>query len=207
MLTDNVSGAENQQESSQDEWLNEIPRDLGYYLAGFVDGEGSFNVSLRQKPDYLLKWQAVLSFNVSQRDVKNLLTLKEVLGCGIIKRRRDGVYSLDITTPSNVISRVIPFFKRFPFRSEKAAKNFAIFCKIAALMNQGDHKHIKGLKEIVSIRETLNEGKGRKRKYTQADVLKSFLEKSSETTRQAMFNEDVDDIVRPAWRHADYVKS
>ena len=182
-LTKNASGADNQQESSQEEWLNKIPQNLGYYLAGFVDGEGSFNVSLRQKSDYHLRWQVVLSFNVSQRDLTNLLTLKEILGCGIIKKRKDGVYSLDITTPSNVILKVIPFFRRFPFKSDKAVKNFAIFCEIAALMNKGNHKHIEGLKKIVSIRETLNEGKGRTRKYSEANVLKTLLEESPETIR------------------------
>ena len=50
-LTKNASGAVNQQERPQEEWLNKIPDELGYYLAGFVDGEGSFNVSLRQKSD------------------------------------------------------------------------------------------------------------------------------------------------------------
>ncbi len=184
MSTKNASGADNQQERSQEEWLNQIPQELGYYLAGFIDGEGSFNVSLRQKSDYHLKWQVVLSFNVSQRDLTNLITLKEVLGCGIIKKRRDGVYSLDITTPSNVILKVIPFFRRFPFRSEKAKTNFAIFCKIAALMNLGNHRNTKGLKEILALREILNLGKGRTRKYSEADVLKTLLEKSSETIRQ-----------------------
>ncbi|MBI2596009.1 LAGLIDADG family homing endonuclease [Candidatus Daviesbacteria bacterium] len=183
-LTKKASSADNQQESFQEEWLNKIPQKLGFYLTGFVDGEGSFNVSLRQKPDYVIKWQAVLSFNVSQRDITNLVTLKEILGCGIIKKRFDGVYSLDITKPSNIVLRVIPFFRRFPFRSKKAIKNFAIFCKIADLMHKGNHKHIEGLKEIVSIRETLNIGAGRTRKYTEADVLKSLLEKSSETIRQ-----------------------
>src|SRR3989344_6415727 len=182
MSTKNVSGAVNQQERPQEEWLNQVPQELGYYLAGFVDGEGSFNVSLRRKPDYQIKWQVVLSFNVSQRDLTNLITLKEILGCGIIKKRTDGVHSLDVTKPSNVILKVIPFFERFPFRSEKAKTNFAIFCKIAALMNLGNHKHIEGLKEIVSIRETLNVGAGRTRKYNQADVLKT-LEESSETIR------------------------
>ena len=180
--TKNVFSAVNQQERPQEEWLNQIPQELGYYLAGFVDGEGSFNVSLRQKPDYRIKWQVVLSFNVSQRDLTNLISLKEILGCGIIKRRRDGVHSLDITTPSNVILKVIPFFRIFPLRSEKAKTNFAIFCKIAALMNIGNHKHKEGLKEIVSIRETLNVGAGRTRKYNQADVLKT-LEESPETIR------------------------
>ena len=183
--TDNASSADNQQESSQEKWLSNIPQNLGYYLTGFVDGEGSFNVSLRQKSDYAIRWQVVLSFNVSQRDVTNLLTLKEVLGCGIIKRRFDGVHSLDITKPSNVILRVIPFFRRFPFRSKKATKNFAIFCKIAALVDKGNHRHIEGFKEILSIRETLNQGAGRTRKYNEVDVLKSILEKSSETIRRA----------------------
>ena len=192
--TDNVSGADNQQESSQGEWLNKIPQELGYYLAGFSDGEGSFNVSFRQKSDYSLKWQPVLSFNVSQRDRTNLLTLQEILGCGIIKKRQDGVYSLDVTTPAHAILKVIPFFKRFPLRSEKA-KNFMIFCEIAALMNKGSHKTIKGLKTIANLRETLNVGKGRKRKYSAEDIFNSFLEKSSETIRQA--HESGDDIVRP----------
>ncbi len=178
-------GAVNQQERPQEEWLNKIPPELGYYLAGFVDGEGSFNVSLRQKPDYQIKWQVVLSFNVSQRDLTNLLTLKEILGCGIIKKRKDGVYSLDITTPSNVILKVIPFFTRFSFRSKKAIRNFAIFCKIADLMNQGNHRNTQGLRKILALRETLNIGKGRTRKYSEADVLKTLLGESSETIRQA----------------------
>ena len=171
--TENMLGADNQQESFQ-EWLDNIPQSLGYYLAGFTDGEGSFNVSLRQKLDYRVKWQVVLSFNVSQRDRTNLLTLKEILGCGIIKRRQDGVYSLDITTPSSITSKVIPFFEKFKLRSEKAKRNFAIFCKIATLMDLGKHREIIGLKQILSLREILNEGKGRTRKYSESDVLKTF---------------------------------
>lgn len=182
MSTDNAFGADNQQERPQ-EWLDKIPESLGFYLSGFVDGEGSFNVSLRRKADYHLKWQIVLSFNVSQRDVTNLLTLKEILGCGIIKRRKDGVYSLDITKPSNVILKVIPFFKRFPLRSGKL-KNFAIFCEISDLMSKGNHKSKEGLSKILNLREILNLGRGRTRKYSAQDVFNTFLEESSETIRR-----------------------
>lgn len=184
-------GADNQQERPQDEWLTLIPQDTGYYLAGFVDGEGSFNVSLRQKPDYHLKWQVVLSFNVSQRDITNLITLQKVLGCGIIKKRRDGVHSLDVTTPSKIILKVIPFFRRFSLRSEKAQRNFTIFCEIAALMNKGSHKNNQGLRKIVSLRETLNLGAGRTRKYSARDVFLSLLEESSETICQAPLQEEM----------------
>ena len=45
MSSENLSGAVNQQERpTLSSWLNSIPDDLGHYVAGFVDGEGSFNV-------------------------------------------------------------------------------------------------------------------------------------------------------------------
>ena len=96
------------------------------------------------------------------------------------------MYSLDVTVPSAVVLKVIPFFRKFPLRSKKAVKNFRIFSNIAALMDQGKHKNKEGLKEILFLRETLNKGKGRTRKYTAKDVLETFLEKSSETIRQVV---------------------
>src|SRR6202011_4783831 len=111
-----------------------------------------FNVSLRKKPDYQIKWQVVLSFNISQRDITNLITFQEILECGIIKKRKDGVHSLDITTPSQIIFKVIPFFQKFPFRSIKSQKNFTIFCKIADLMYKGNHRNKDGINKILQLR-------------------------------------------------------
>ena len=49
MSSDNPSGAVNQQERpSSAEWLDALPADLGNWVAGFVDGEGSFNVPIRR---------------------------------------------------------------------------------------------------------------------------------------------------------------
>ena len=45
-----------------------IPISIGFYLAGFADGEGSFNVSFRPRDDYRIPWKVSLCFNVSQRD-------------------------------------------------------------------------------------------------------------------------------------------
>ena len=179
-----IGQPDNQQESSQNRWLQEIDQCIGYYLAGFADGEGSFNVSLRKKSDYAIGWQVVLSFNVSQRDITNLITLKETLRCGIIKKRRDGVHSLDVTKPSDILFRVVPFFQRFPLRSQKAQRNFDIFCRVAVLMSRGEHRFADGLRRILALRETLNEGKGRTRKYSADDVLQTLHEKSPETIRQ-----------------------
>src|SRR5437867_11026969 len=63
---DNAMGADNQQERpSGRSWLTQIPADLGHYLAGFADGEGSFNISFRPRADYQLPWKISMSFNIS----------------------------------------------------------------------------------------------------------------------------------------------
>src|ERR1035437_7255972 len=99
--------------------------ELGFFLAGFVEGEGSFNVSLRRKVDYKVNWQVVMSFNVSQKDPTLLLMLKEQLGCGIIKVRKiDNLYSFDVTNPQDIIQKVISYFQKYPVQSESKKKNF-----------------------------------------------------------------------------------
>ena len=145
--------------------------DLNFFLAGFVEGEGSFNVSLRRKADYKVSWQVVMSFNVSQKDPSILRILQGVLGCGIIKvRKKDNLHSFDITKPQDIIEKVIPFFKKYPILSESKKGNFTIFCKIAALMKRGEHKSPSGLKKILELRENLNKGAGRTRKYGIKDI-------------------------------------
>ncbi len=147
--------------------------DLGYFLAGFVEGEGSFNVSLRKKSDYKVNWQVVLSFNVSQKDITVLSVLQKELECGIIKTRKDGLHSLDVTNVQDVLTKVIPYFQNYPLLSQSKITNFLIFSSIAKLVEQGKHREKEGLKEILLLREKLNEGKGRKRKYEYRDVFLS----------------------------------
>ncbi len=154
---------------------------LGYFIAGFVEGEGSFNVSLRKKGDYKVKWQTVLSFNVSQKDPSILFIIKKELGCGIIKTRKDGLHSLDVTNSKDLVEKVIPYFFKYPLLSKSKINNFNIFCKISKFVESGEHRNIKGLEKILLLRENLNEGKGRTRKYEYSDIFP--IKKSSETIR------------------------
>ena len=99
------------------------------------------------------------------------MSLKNELGCGIIKTRKfDNLHSYDVTKPEDIIKKIIPYFKRFPIISESKKTNFAIFCEIASLMKRGEHRNLTGLKQILSLREKLNEGKGRTRRYGIKDV-------------------------------------
>lgn len=162
-------------------WLKTVPTEKGFYFAGFTDGEGSFNVSLCHREDHKTQWKVTLTFNVSQRESYVLAQLKELLGCGRLQYRKDGVCYFVISNPRSIVERVIPFFDRFKFISHTKQKNFRIFKEITRLVEEKKHLTCDGLKQIVSLREELNEGRGRKRKYTQKDVLNSFAGKSSET--------------------------
>jgi len=52
MDSDNPTGADNQQERpSFSTWLDRVPNDLGHWISGFVEGEGSFNVPIRRERD------------------------------------------------------------------------------------------------------------------------------------------------------------
>lgn len=157
-------------------------RQLGFFLSGFVEGEGSFNVSLRRKTDYKVGWQVVLSFNVSQKDPTILRVLRDELRCGIIKvRKKDNLYSFDVTNPRDLILKVIPYFQRYPVLSDSKKRNFAIFCQVVRLMVRGGHRTPVGLRKIVELRERINVGAGRTRKYGIGDV---FHQESPETIRR-----------------------
>ena len=152
------------------QWLKQIPEKIGWYLSGFSDGEGSFNVSLRKKEDYRVEWQVVLTFNVSQRDISNLVLLKRYLGCGRLQHRKDGIHYYVAGNNQIILKRIIPFFERFYFLSSSKKKNFSLFRQIAKLVEIEAHLNPEGFKKIVSLREELNKGRGRKRKYNQNDV-------------------------------------
>jgi len=90
---DNPSGAVNQQERpSSAAWLDAIPFDVGHYVAGFVEGEGSFNVPIRRSSDRGLPFRVSLSFNVSQVGAELPELLLSIFGVGTVRGRSDGVY-------------------------------------------------------------------------------------------------------------------
>src|SRR5436309_11545051 len=107
MNSDNPTGAGNQQERpGSSAWSDRIPSDLGHYIAGFVDGEGSFNVPIRRERDRCMPWRASLCFNVSQIGTELPELLRSVFGAGTVRGRGDGVYYFEITKPTDLEERV-----------------------------------------------------------------------------------------------------
>ena len=184
MSSENLSGAVNQQERpTPSSWLDRIPEDLGHYVAGFVDGEGSFNVPIRRERDRTMPLRAGLSFNVSQIGHELPDLLQDVFGCGTVRERRDGVVYFEVTRPYDLIERVLPFFERFPLRGPKA-NDLAVFITITVLVQSGEHLSPAGLRRIVKLRSPMNRGGKRRRTDLEIEALLEEWE-SSEAIRKA----------------------
>lgn len=176
-----ISRKGSQAKTLLDAWR--IPPDVGYYLAGFADGEGSFNVAFRKRRDYVrMPWKVSLCFNVSQRDEAILRLFQEHLTCGTMRMRADGVWYFEVNRLEEITSCVIPFFERFSFLSAKKQRDFAKYRKLACLMKDGRHLSREGLRLILEIRGDMNDGGARRRKYSDAEILR-HLGESSETIR------------------------
>ena len=148
-----------------------IPSDLGNYLAGFTDGEGSFNVSFRKREDYKIPWKISLCFNISQKDQVILSIFKKHLKCGIIRERKnDGIWYYEVNNFNAIQTNIIPFFNRFGFLSAKKKRDFSKFKQIAKLIENEDHLKIEGIEKILEIRNEMNDGG--KRNYSDEEILR-----------------------------------
>ncbi len=151
MNSDNALGADNQQER------------LDAYIAGYVDGEGSFHVAIQRNPCTKVGWQLVPEFHVSQnperRQVLDLIA--ERLGCGRIRenhrRSMDKTLVFIVRNRNQLLTRVIPFFERQPLLSSKQ-KDFETFASIVKAMARGEHLTEEGFLALKAFALTMNGG-------------------------------------------------
>jgi hypothetical protein len=149
-----------------------VPSHIGHYLAGFADGEGSFNVSFRPRIDYQVPWKVSLCFNVSQRDEVILSKFKRYLGCGTMRQRQDGVWYYEVNNLNALVESVIPFFDHFGFLSAKKQRDFAKFKQLARILGEGRQRDRTGIEEILRIRSDMNDGGNRR--YSDELILEAF---------------------------------
>ena len=152
--------------------VHQVPSDIGWYLVGFADGEGSFDVSFRPRQDYRCPWKVSLCFNISQRDPTVLALFKRHLQCGTMRQRGDGVWYYEVNNQIPIVENVIPFFERYHFLSAKKKRDFSKFKEIAAILQTGRHHCREGIEEILKIRVEMNDGG--KRRYSDEDIRNRF---------------------------------
>jgi hypothetical protein len=173
------------------------------YVAGFVDGEGCFSVSVHPHPTvrYGTRWLIAPSFQVSQhRDsVRILEDLQRFFGCGRVatKGPMSRVMTFVVYRRRDLETVIIPFFERHTLRSEKR-KDFERFARVVRLMESKAHRTDEGFRTIIETAFSMNRN-GKQRRYRLEDV----LAEPSETVRRAPLRGGGDETVRPPWRHGE----
>ncbi len=152
--------------------VKKIPPKIGYYLAGFADGEGSFIVTLRQRKDYRLNWKVSVAFNVANKDKVILSLFKRYLKCGSLRERPDGVWYYEVNNFRAIVENVIPFFERFRFLSAKKKKDFSKFKQIVEIIKNGEHLTKEGIEKILSLRNQMNGGGNHR--HSDQEILESL---------------------------------
>lgn len=130
------------------------------WIAGFVTGEGSFDVNIPQSTNKI-GHRVQLRFRITQheRDIKLMEYLIKYLGSGkIYKYPRNAAVSLTIVKFSDITNTIIPFFEKNPLLGVKLF-DYLDWCKIAKLMNDGSHLTIEGLNLIRTIKSRMNTGR------------------------------------------------
>ena len=102
-------GADNQQERPIES--------LSHYIAGFVDGEGSFHVAIQRRSDLPKGFQLIPEFHISQHRDKALILqmIRDFFGCGYVKPNhpwslRDITEVYVVRNRQDLLEKIIPFF-------------------------------------------------------------------------------------------------
>ena len=179
MDSENSTGADNQQETSQPR----VPLDPNW-ITGFVDGEGCSSVSVHRNS--LMHrhggWQLQAAFQVYQhRNHHNVLeALRSYFGCGYVRSKgpRSDVLTYSVWAIRDLDEITIPFFRSYPLLVKE--EDFTSFAEIVRAMRRRAHLTGDGFERIVRIAFGMN-ANGKQRSRTPGQV----LEGSSETIRQA----------------------
>jgi hypothetical protein len=154
--SDNVRGAENQQERL---WNHG-------WIVGFVDGEGCFSCPLFRHHKTTLGWQLQPTFVVVQSESSRevLEDLVRAFGCGKVyvnhryDNHREDLYRYYVARFADLRDIIVPFFSENPLRTAKR-ENFEKFAEIIGLMDSRSHLTIGGMAKIAEIVETMNHRK------------------------------------------------
>lgn len=178
-ISNNTLSAGNQQER--------VPKDvknLYYYLAGFVDGEGSFSITIHRHPTRF-GWFIDPIFQVYQHkdNAYILYIFKKTFHCGYVSEKggNPSCYVYCVDNIQQLKDIIIPFFEQYPLIGQKH-KNFCLFKEIVLRLSEKEHFTKQGFIEIVKLCFQMNRN-GKYRKNSLKTILDS-LEQSSTTIRQ-----------------------
>ncbi len=124
----------------------------------------------RKRGDHRRGFRLSAAFNVSQRDRVPLELFQETLGCGALRRGGNSGWYWEVNGLSDITSRIVPFFDRFPVVGQKAEDyrlwRSAVMLLAAGVLTDQDYRH------VLALRERMN--RGGKRRHRMDGILRDY---------------------------------
>lgn len=130
------------------------------WIVGFIDGEGTFSVSLLGNKTIALNYQVQLRFIITQhvRDIELIEDIHKFFGCGHLVKDTDTKIQYRITGIDNLEKYLFPLLDKYPLRTKKSL-DADVFRKIYNMMKNKEHLTPQGLSEIRYLKSTINRGR------------------------------------------------
>lgn len=130
------------------------------WIAGFVSGEGCFDINIKKNKTHRIGKQVILRFSLKQheKDKSLLVLISKYLGCGNIYPTYTPGYSccsLTIVKYSDITDLIIPFFNKHLVLGQKQ-NDYSDWCIVAKLMKEGSHLTKEGFIIIQNIKKGMN---------------------------------------------------
>ncbi len=133
-----------------------------HYVAGFVDGEGSFSISIGKHKTTKSGFDVRPEFEIEVRkdDQEILERILITIGCGKIfdcSYERYGWFphaKYKITSNKNLKDYLFPFFDKYPLQAKKA-QMYKKFKAIVLMVLDKKHLKSKGFQKIRKIRQEM----------------------------------------------------
>src|SRR3989344_2098254 len=133
------------------------------YVVGLTDGEGCFYVNIWKSPAYRTGHGIQMHFHLKMQENDRALLekIKNTLQCGAVyfqKEQRTNhcqCYRFTVSSQTDILNKVIPFFKQHPLQSASKQFNCKIFCRAARLLKAKVHLTKKGVQRIRALKSQM----------------------------------------------------
>ncbi len=133
-----------------------------HYVAGFIDGEGCFSISIGKHKTLKRKFEIRPEFDIELRadDTDILERILITIGCGKIYDQSYERYGwfpharYKITSTKDMADYLFPFLDRYPLQAKKA-EVYKYFKETVLMFLRKEHLTDSGLEKILKLREKI----------------------------------------------------
>lgn len=129
------------------------------WMAGFIDGEGCFNINMIKTKTCKSGYQVRARFILAQhlRDLELMHSIEKYLGCGTLSNTANTYLYLTVSKFKDINDKIIPLLNKYPLQGSKKS-DFNLFCCVIALMKDKAHTTTEGIAKIQAIKAKMNRG-------------------------------------------------